>query len=94
MLFFSVFDKATVAYMRPWSAISMGQACRMFEDKVARDGSDIGKHPEDYALFQVGSFDEQKGELVGCEPFCVARAHELQPQLDIVDTELEVVKHA
>ncbi len=77
MKFFSVFDKATGAYMRPWTALSMGQASRMFEDEVNRADSEVGRHPEDYALFEIGSFDDQKGELIGCEPACVCRAHEL-----------------
>ena len=76
-IIFSTYDKAVVAYMRPWFAISEGQALRAFADEVQREGSDLKKHPEDYALFRMGTFDDNSGELVAEEPTCLARAHEL-----------------
>lgn len=75
--FVTVFDKATMAYMRPWAALSTGQAIRVFEDEVQNPGSEIGRHPEDYALFKVGTFNDATGEMLGCEPLCLRRAHEV-----------------
>lgn len=76
----TVYDKATQAYMRPFVALSTGQAVRMFEDETQAQGSEIGKHPEDYALFKIGTFNDSSGEVAGCEPFCLRRAHEIPRQ--------------
>lgn len=73
----STYDKAIEAYMRPFTAQSAGQAVRMFEDEYRRQDSEIGKHPEDYALFRIGTFDDSKGEIIGEEPVCLRRAHEI-----------------
>lgn len=73
----SVFDKATMAYMRPFVALSVGQAVRLFEDEVMTPGSEIAKHAEDYALFKVGTFNDSIGLVEPCEPLCLRRAHEI-----------------
>lgn len=73
----SVFDKATLAYMRPWVALSTGQAIRIFEDEVQNPQSELARHPEDYSLFKVGTFNDATGEIAGCEPMCLRRAHEV-----------------
>jgi len=77
MIFVSIFDKAVEAYMRPFMAQSVGQAVRIFEDEVSRTESELGKHKEDYALFQIGSFNDASGLLEACEPVCLCRAHEI-----------------
>lgn len=81
LLIFSVFDKAIGAYLRPFCMASSGQALRQFEDECADSETPIAKHPEDYSLFLVGEFDGSSGELVGKEPLCVARAHEVVARL-------------
>ena len=74
--FYTVFDKAVGAYMRPFVMQSDGQAVRHFEDEVNGDNP-IAKHPEDYALFRIGMFDDQSGELIPEECQCLRRAHEV-----------------
>lgn len=76
-IFVAVYDKATEAYMRPWMAQSDGQAVRLFEDEMNREDSEVGKHPEDYSLFRIGSFNDNNGALEGQEPVCLRRAHEI-----------------
>lgn len=73
---YSIFDKATEAYMRPWFAQSDGQAIRMFVDEARKPDTEINQHPEDYALFRIGTFVDTKGEITPEEPKCLARAHE------------------
>ncbi len=79
LIFVSVYDKATEAYMRPFPAQSKGQAIRIFEVEVCREDSDLGKHREDYSLFLVGSWNDSSGSLEGCQPACLRRAHEITP---------------
>lgn len=73
----SIYDSATQAYMRPWTAQTKGQAHRLFVDEVKREGSELGQHPEDYALFQIGTFDDNTGELSQPEIKCIQRAHDI-----------------
>lgn len=87
MIVVSCYDKATDAYMRPFFMMTRGQAIRAFTDEVNHPESDVGKHPEDYALFQVGTWVDT-GTIEGHEPICLARAHEViqmerhQPQTE------------
>lgn len=60
----SVFDRAAQAYGRPFTVPSKGMAIRSFDDEVNREGSDMGKHPADYELYELGFFDDQEGKFV------------------------------
>lgn len=63
MLYFAVFDKKVGAFMQPFCLASQGAAIRSFQDEVNKEGSDLGRHPEDFQLFQVGEYDEMKGSF-------------------------------
>lgn len=73
----SIYDTATEAYMRPSNFQSEGQAIRFFEDEKRKPESPIGQHPEDYALFSIGTFNDSSGELTAIQPKCLRRAHEI-----------------
>ena len=73
----SIYDSAVEAYMRPFTAQSPGQATRLFEDELRRPESDMGRHPEDYSLFQIGTFDDSSGSVEPANFSCLARAHEI-----------------
>lgn len=74
---YAIYDKGVNCYLRPLIFQADGQALRWFSDEVLRGDSDMGRHPEDYAFFRVGSFDCDTAEVCGEEPRCLARAHEL-----------------
>lgn len=74
---YSIYDKAVQAYMRPFFLQADSAAKRAFGDLVVDADHEISKHPEDYALFRIGEFDDGTGELDQCEPLCLARAHEI-----------------
>jgi len=61
---YSVRDNAVGSFGRPMFMRSDGEMTRSFMDEVNRDDSPIGAHPEDYALFYVGEFDEMTGKVV------------------------------
>ncbi len=66
---FTVRDSAAEAFMRPFFAQSKGAAIRSFADQVNdTDGNPIWQHPEDYTLFELGTFDELTGFLKVHEP--------------------------
>lgn len=74
---YAIYDKAVNAYMRPFVMQADGQAIRVFSDMAVDADHEISKHPEDYSLFRIGEFDGNTGALVGSEPRCIGRAHEL-----------------
>lgn len=61
---FTIHDAAANAFMRPFFAQASGSAIREFADLVNSDDHPIAAHPEDYALFSLGEFNEETGELV------------------------------
>lgn len=58
---FCIYDQKAKAYMSPFFMGEVGQATRAFTDMAASADHLIGKHPEDYVLFEVGSFDDHTG---------------------------------
>lgn len=57
----AVWDEKLQAFMRPFYAPRIGGAVRAFTDEVNRDGSEMGQHPEDYTLFELGEWNDEDG---------------------------------
>lgn len=66
--YFAIHDAKTGYYMNPWGALSVAAALRSFRDLVNEPGHELGKHPEDYTLFHVATFDQENGRYVPVEP--------------------------
>lgn len=64
MVVVAVFDNAVGAFMRPFVAPSRGVAQRSFSDEVNRAGSEMHAHPEDYALHDLGVWDDATGLFI------------------------------
>lgn len=58
---FSVFDEKAATFSAPFFLPSQGEAIRMFGDLVHDPKTSISRHPGDYKLYSVGSFDQQSG---------------------------------
>lgn len=56
LLAFSVYDEKSGAYGHPFFVSAVGIASRMFSDWCNSDKTFIGKHPEDYKLYQIGAW--------------------------------------
>nr|AVQ10215.1 DNA binding protein VP5 [Gokushovirinae environmental samples] len=54
----SVMDNAVAAFMQPFFAKSVGEARRSFRDAVGDPKMEFNKHPEDYHLYQFGTWDD------------------------------------
>lgn len=60
---FSVFDSKLQVWMNPMVMQHTGQAERMWME-IVNDGQSLpSKHPSDFALYQVGEFDDNSGML-------------------------------
>ena len=76
-LAFAIYDSASEAYMRPFFMNTIGQAIRQFEDLAVDQEHPIGQHPQDYSLFQIGSYTDHDGVLCASPFECLCRAHEV-----------------
>ena len=66
---FSVYDRRAELFMAPFLMVSQGQATRSFGDEVNRADREnvVHQHPEDFELFEFGTWDDVTGryELFG-----------------------------
>lgn len=60
---YAVYDKKSVAYNNPFYFPQKGQAIRGFEDAVNDPNSMLNKHPEDFALFEIGEWNDTTGVI-------------------------------
>ncbi len=74
---YSIYDTAAAIYQRPFVAQSDGEVTRSFSDIACDADHEIGKHPEDYTLFTIGTFNDKTGEVIGNAPEKIATALEL-----------------
>lgn len=76
----SVKDTAAQAFGRPVFVPTTAVAVRSFRDEVNRPDSkeDMAKHPDDFELYELGTFDDSTGKIEINEPRLVARAKDLK----------------
>ena len=71
---FAIKDAAVDAYGPPFNSPTIGIATRSFTDAVNEPQNQMNKHPEDFALFHLGHYDDQTGKVTNLEtPEQVAR---------------------
>lgn len=75
---YAIYDQAAKAYMKPMFLQADGLAMRVFKDAVnSGTESDISKHPEQFTLFKIGEYDDQKGIISSPgKPELLASGHE------------------
>ncbi|AXL15185.1 nonstructural protein [Microviridae sp.] len=76
----AVKDRAVDAYNRPFYVPTIGAAIRSFTDEVNRTESEMNAHPEDYDLYDMGTFCDQTGTFLpadGGVPRVISRAQDL-----------------
>lgn len=83
---YTVFDTASGVYDRPFFMQSDGAATRAFQDIATDAEHPIGKHPEDYHLCRIGTYDDNKGtvhpenvEVIATALELVAKARSIKP---------------
>lgn len=60
---FAVYDSAVKAYLRPFQMSTRGEALRAWTDLVNDNSTNFCKHPQDYTLFELGSYDQETGKF-------------------------------
>lgn len=59
----SVLDMVAQQYGRPFFTINEGSAIRGFTDEINNPESVLFRHPTDYQLFSLGSFDDESAQI-------------------------------
>lgn len=74
----SVKDRAADHFGRPFYVKTNAEAIRSFTDEANNKESIINKHPEDYDLYNLGTFGEDDGLVIGNNsPQLIVRAQDL-----------------
>ncbi len=70
MLLFTVYDSKSCIHTPPFTALTKADAMRRFGQSVndKQNPSMISMYPQDFALFQVGEFDETTSEITSSTP--------------------------
>lgn len=77
-IIFSIRDKKMETFNRPFTMPAAGAAIRAFQDEVNNAGSEMNKHPEDYELYDIGTFDDELGQITAnSRPLKLADAADL-----------------
>lgn len=68
----SVYDIKSCFYSKPVAVPADGAAIRSVQDAVNDKSTEYAKHPEDYQLFNLGTYDDITGEIVSTKPKLLA----------------------
>jgi len=60
---YSVFDSKSRIFSTPFTSVNQFTALRDFSRASTDPTSDINKFPEDYTLYELGSFDDNSGVI-------------------------------
>ena len=76
----AMYDSAAQMFGRPFFVQSTGMAVRSFGDEIKRNDpqNDLFKHPEDFTLYHLGSFDDSMGVFdLPASPILLVRGKDL-----------------
>lgn len=59
----SAYDKKARTFLTPFYVTHQDVAVRAFKDAVNNVESSVGRNPEDFALWNLGTFDDDKGSF-------------------------------
>lgn len=59
-------DSKAEMFLQPFFVPTLGVAYRNLQDEIQRGGDDntLARHAEDYELWELGTFDDENGEVL------------------------------
>ena len=79
MILCTVYDSKTMAYLPPITLKTKAEAIRSFQAACKDENSNFSKWPEDYTMFQIAEWDEEKGVVTNLDsPIVLANASEFK----------------
>lgn len=67
LLVFAIYDEQAGLYAQPFYSVSRGTALRSFQTLVEDPQSSLHKHPKDFHLYELGSYEDNDGKHVNLE---------------------------
>lgn len=64
---FSVYDTSSATYSPPFFQPTIGSAIRSFGDAVSGPESNLTRHPSDFILFELASYDDNTGKFISLD---------------------------
>lgn len=89
---YAVRDAQTEVYGTPIFQLTEGQARRSFEAAITNPGDPMSKNPEDYALFEMGVYDDQDGTLTPLQPRQLYTGLEAVRAVNVRTAQLELLQ--
>lgn len=62
-IMYSLYDRAVMVYGRPVFAPAWGALARDLEEVLIDPNSMIAKHPADFDIYELGSFEDSSGDF-------------------------------
>lgn len=76
MRVYSIYDTKAEYYSNPVFIRTDAEARRNFEAVANDTAGEIGKHPEDFILYRIGTWDPENGNIKPEAGTCIAKAIE------------------
>lgn len=61
---YSIYDRKALSYGMPFFQATDGAAARSLSDLANDVNTMIGRHPTDFVLFNIGTYDDQLGLMI------------------------------
>lgn len=92
---FTVYDTAAEMYLQPFYELTVGQASRAFTDACNTDNHSFNLHPADFALFELGTYDDATGQHANHPaPIHIGLAVQYKDQINPDQTKVEKFREA
>lgn len=65
LLLFAIFDSKAGFWMPPMAFRSRGEALRSFQTAANDKRTNVGLHPHDYSLHEIGTYSQEDGSVQG-----------------------------
>lgn len=79
LIVFSLYDLKTGAYSTPFFMNHPGEAMRACVDLATDRNTTVGRHPADFALHKIGTFDQSTGLLQPQQPESLGSVQSMLP---------------
>lgn len=77
---FCMYDRKSLIYNPPLFCHNSGHALRVFTDIFRQADSVVGRYPDDFQVWEIGTFDDQTGATVALlKPHLLCAGTELMP---------------
>lgn len=75
---YAIYDEKSKVYNKPFSMINEAVAIRAVKDLTLDKNTEVGRHPYDFSLWELGTYDDETANFVPYETKkLICMAHEI-----------------